>query len=167
MAARPVIWIIDTSSICEVRRGFTNEQKPQVFNGLTNLVSAGRLIYPSLVLEELERAAKGKAPDAQYMWAKANSSTATSQAACSLEEAKAVLAIVPTVLDPQKDSGADEADPYILAVAVRLREDDIDARIVTEERTDTPTKMSLNTAAGILGIPSLPLSGLAIAEKLL
>jgi hypothetical protein len=31
----------------------------------------------------------------------------------------------------------------------------IDARIVTQESRDTPAKMSLNTAAGILGIQRL------------
>jgi hypothetical protein len=45
----------------------------------------------------------------------------------------------------------------LLAVAVRLRSDGKDARIVTEETKDTPRKMSLRTAAGLLGVPSVPL----------
>lgn len=80
---------------------------------------------------------------------------------------KGILAVVPDILDEDKDSGAEEADPYVLAVALRMRAAGTDARIVTEERTDTPTKMSLNTAAGILGIPSLPLNGFVIAEKII
>jgi hypothetical protein len=79
------------------------------------------------------------------------------RASPSFEEVKEVLAAVPTVLDPDKDAGAEEADPYLLAVAVRLRAEGKDARLVTEEIRDTPKKMSLNTACGLVGVPSVPL----------
>ena len=75
----------------------------------------------------------------------------------SLELVKATLATVPKVLDPDKDMGAEEADPYVLAMAAHLRRESKDARIVTEENKDTPSKLSLRTAAGLLGIPSVPL----------
>ncbi len=78
---------------------------------------------------------------------------------------KEILAEVPQVLDPNKDAGADEADPYVLAVAQRLRQEGTDARVVTEERRDTNSKMSMNTAAGILGIPSVPLAAFLKVEK--
>jgi hypothetical protein len=78
-----------------------------------------------------------------------------------------VLAVVPDVLDPDKDSGAEEADPYVLALAFKLRTDGIDARIVTEESRDSPRNMSISTAAGILGIPSVPLRAVLGLETLL
>ena len=60
-----------------------------------------------------------------------------------------MLAAVPKVLDPEKDSGAEEADPYVLALAVNLRDEKKkNARIVTEGTRDLPTKISLRTAAG-------------------
>jgi hypothetical protein len=161
-----VVWVADTSSIIAVRRSFPNVVKARVFNRLTELVEADRLIFPTQVLQELERVADPNAPDDQYNWARANAQRAVSVASCSLEEVKAVLEIVPDILDIDKDVGVDEADPYILTVARRLRQSGVDARIVTEERKDSPTKMSLNTAAGILGIPSLPLAGLIVFEKL-
>jgi len=74
-----------------------------------------------------------------------------------LDEVKLILAVVPTVLDPDKDTGVEEADPYVLALAVRLRDGGSDARIVTEEKNDTLRKMSLRTAAGLVGVPSVPL----------
>jgi hypothetical protein len=58
----------------------------------------------------------------------------------------------------------DEADPYVLALAVRLRGGGHDARVVVQETKDTSKKLSLNTACGILGIPSVPLLGLLRAE---
>jgi hypothetical protein len=79
---------------------------------------------------------------------------------------KDVLAVVPEVLDPDKDTGAEEADPYLLAIATRLRGEGKDARVVTQETKDTPRKMSLNTACGLLGIPSVPLSAFLKFEKI-
>ena len=84
----------------------------------------------------------------------------------SLEEIKNVLGAVRTVLDPDKDTGVEEADPYILAVAVRLRAEGKDARMVTEEKKDTPRKMSLSTAAGFLGVPSVPLKAFLQFEEI-
>ena len=84
----------------------------------------------------------------------------------SFEEVKAVLAVVADVLDSAKESGVDEADPYVLALAARLRADGHDARVVVQEVKDTPRKLSLNTACGILGIPSVPLLGLLRAEAI-
>lgn len=114
------------------------------------------MVFPRQVLDELERAADPKSPDAQYKWAKENEATACERAA-SFEEVKEILHHVPTVLDPDKDSGAEEADPYVLAIAVQLRSEKLEARIVTEESKDYARKMSLRTASGLLGIPSVPL----------
>ena len=88
------------------------------------------------------------------------------RAKCDLEDVKSVLAQVPTVLDPEKESGVEEADAYVLAVAMRMRGDGVDARIVTQEKSDTPTKMSMSTAAGVLGIPCVPLKAFLTAESI-
>lgn len=118
------------------------------------------------VLKELERRADPDNPDAQYEWARRNSGTACAEATCALEEIALVLAQVPTVLDPDKDSGVEEADPYVLAVALRLKDGGVDGRVITEERHDTPAKMSINTAAGVLGLPSVPLRAFLTFERI-
>mgnify|MGYP001577184291 CR=1 FL=1 len=110
------VWILDTSSIIEIRRSVPNADRPAC------------------------------SPTVTY------------------DKVKAVLSQVADVLDPTKDSGADEADPYVLALAVSLREQSLDARVVTQETKDSPRKMSFNTASGLLGIPSVPLRGLLRAE---
>jgi Domain of unknown function (DUF4411) len=104
--------------------------------------------------------------DAQYQWAKTHEAKATERAP-SFDDIKNVLALVPKVLDPDKDSGAEEADPYLLALATLLRTKGLDARIVTQETKDTPKKMSLNTACGLLGIPSVPLAAFLQFERIL
>jgi uncharacterized protein DUF4411 len=163
-----VVWVFDTSSVCEIRREFQNTVKAAVFQRLSRMVSDGLLIYPPQVVDELERGAEDKTkPDAQLQWAKENAPNACYQADSGWDEIAEILAQVPTILDPDKDSGEEEADPYVLALAVRLRAAGIDARIVTQERKDIPTKMSLNTAAGLLGVPSVPLNGFVLKENIL
>jgi len=120
------------------------------------LVQREGVVYPKEVVDELRRVADPKAPDPQYLWAKQNEAKAC-QELVSLDEVKEVLAAVPKVLDPDKDMGVEEADPYVLALAIRLRGQGKDARIVTDEKNDYPRKMSLRTAAGLLGVPSVPL----------
>jgi len=152
--AKP-IWTIDTSSIIAIRR-LENKNKPKIFSRMEDLVREGRLVFPKEVVKELERAADPESPDEQYEWAARQESGACRNAP-SLELVKKVLSEVPKVLDPDKDTGAEEADPYVLAMASELRSKGFDARVVTEERKDTPGKMSLSTAAGVLGLASVPL----------
>jgi len=128
------------------------------------LVKAGRLRFPREVLDELKRdSADKRSPDRPRTWAQD-----VEAAACrdlpTFDEVRAVLAVVPDILDATKESGADEADPYVLALAMKLQGQAMDARVVTEETKNRPSKLSLNTACGILGIPSVPLLGLLRAE---
>jgi len=163
--ATAIIWVLDTSSIIEIRRSVAVDKRSALFAGLSSLVAADRILFPKQVVDELERAVDPNAPDAQYLWARQHADKANAQDP-SLQEVKEVLAVVPEVLDPDKDAGVEEADPYLLAVAERLRNDGKDARVVTQETKDTPRKMSLNTACGLLGIPSVPLAAFLQFEKL-
>jgi hypothetical protein len=62
---------------------------------------------------------------------------------------QAVLSAVPEVLDPEKD-GTEEADPYVLAMAVALQTAGNDVRVITEDVKATGAKMSLAGAAAFL-----------------
>jgi hypothetical protein len=166
MMPQDVVWAIDTSSVAEIRRSIENPKKQRVFTQMGVLVQDGRLIFPKQVVDELERVADPSSPDPQYAWAKQHQANVDARAP-ALEEIKDVLNAVPKVLDPDKDTGAEEADPYLLAMAVRLRAEGKDVRIVTEETKDTPRKMSLRTAAGLLGVPSVPLKAFLQFEKII
>jgi hypothetical protein len=61
---------------------------------------------------------------------------------------QAVLSAVPEVLDPQKD-GTEEADPYVLAMAVALQTAGNDVRVITEDVKATGAKMSLAGGRGL------------------
>ncbi len=89
-----IIWVIDTSSVIEIRRSVENPKKMHVFSRMATLVNGGRLVFPKQVVNELERAADRESPDAQYKWAKQNDAKAT-ECAPSLDEVKEVLRNVP------------------------------------------------------------------------
>lgn len=161
-----VTWVIDTSSVAEVRRSIENAKKPGVFLRMEILVNQSRLVYPKQVVDELERWADPGSPDPQYVWAKKNEAKATEYKP-TLDQVKEVLRVVPRVLDPDKDTGVEEADPYILALAVQLRVQSSEARIITEEKNDTPRKLSLRTAAGLMGVPSVPLRAFLEFENII
>ncbi len=149
------VWVIDTSSITEIRRQLPKPDQVTVYASLTTLATAGQLVFPVQVLKELERAANPKPgqPDRPLDWCKAVAGTAVSNP--SMDTLKEVLALVPEVLDPDKPRGAEEADPYILARAVELKRAGRDVTIITQDKIDKPRKLSLSSAAGILKLPDV------------
>jgi hypothetical protein len=148
-----VIWIIDSSSIVELKT-IPHTIRSQVTRALDALVAKGRLIYPRQVLEELKSYAPAKAlkNDLPYSWAKGHEATACHPNRL-LEEAKAILDAHPDLIEPDA-VGKDPADPYIIALAQKLRGNDRDARIVTNDIRQINNKVSVAAVAGLLGIPS-------------
>jgi len=153
------IWVFDTSGLIELN-GVPRGERPAILSKLTELAREGRLRMPKQVIDELQRGS-----DELVAWAKTVEAEAA-LGAPTFEEVQAVLAVVPDVLDPHKDSGADEADPYVLAMAVRLKATEADVRIVTQETRDKPGKTSLRTAAGILNQVTVPFMGFRRVEGL-
>lgn len=158
------IWVVDSSALIQIKSFVPYPLRQPLFESLTALVDQGRLVFPPHVLKELKRDS-AKYEDEACQWAKAVSGQACRHIV-PLEGVKEVLDVVPDVLDPMKDSPVEEADPYVLALAVLLRRDGLDARVVVQEVKDSPKKLSLNTACGILGVPSVPLLGLLRTERI-
>jgi hypothetical protein len=157
------VWVIDTSSILQVRReSWPARTRRRVFTDLTNFVTQGKLVFPAEVYGELDRGAaklSPGSPDEPLDWAKVNRTAATRHGN-NLDFVKRVLDKVSDVLDVNKTSGADEADPYVLGLALRLKEEGHEVTVVSEERKDRPDKTSINTACGLLRLYCVPLVGL-------
>lgn len=167
------LWVIDTSSILEIRRPnplkIPKARQPAVYTALTALVDEGVLVYPKQVLDELERqtaviAATGER-DLPYEWAKQNA-----EMACrfDVEHAKLreVLAVdgVEDLLDPDKP-GVEPADPYVLALAHQLR-DEYEPSVITEDRKNAPDKIGLASAVGLLHLPVVPIRAFLLTRKI-
>jgi len=105
------------------------------------------LTYPKQVVDELKRFAKGDLP---LLWANSNSGKVPLIPIPDLC-VKEVLQRVRHVLDTEKTK--EEADPYILALALALQREGYNATVVTEETVDTPLKMSMAMACTLLNLP--------------
>jgi rRNA maturation endonuclease Nob1 len=159
MADEPPAKVIvaDTSSLLEVRRAIVRPAHTRVLNALGALVAEGSLVFPKQVVEEVKRQKTLKQPDPIGDWIGEHGKHA-SRFGESLAVLKEVLAHaqVQRVFDPDKTTGVDEADPYVLALAVRLQREGAIVTVMTEDVTDTPRKLSLATACGFLRLVRLP-----------
>lgn len=153
MTVPTIFWVIDTSSIIAVRRLIPRTDQPAVFRRLDALVTSDSLVYPAQVIDELERYSDVSSgnPDLPFQWAKKNQVRATRYGP-QFEKVREVLAHpqVRNILDPDK-TGVEEADPYVLGLAMYLK-DQGDVTVITEERRDRPGKLSMNTACGLLRV---------------
>ena len=156
------IWVIDTSAILDIRRNILPAVNLQrVYRDLGSWVHRGALTYPPQVLGELQRGAdaiakKRTGGDPPLIWAKENETTACRFGLC-LQGARLVLKRVPNLIDPEKVSigGVDDADPYVIATAVAIREEGHVVTIVTEDFITTPQKTALADAAGLFLVPTV------------
>jgi hypothetical protein len=163
------IWVIDTGSVIEIRRGVPRVVRQKIIAELDSRAKTGQIIYPPELIGELERAAeeiknKGQ-PDQPLRWAKRHEANGTRYGHL-LDGAKAVLARVSNLIDPDKVSvdGTDDADPHVIALALYVQGEGHDARIITEDITTTPKKTALTDAAGLFGIGCVRFRTFLISE---
>ena len=150
-------FVIDTSSLIEVRRIVPKARVPAVLRALTRFVDVGELVFPAEVDDELDRFRKPGLEDPIGDWVAASKRRAT-RFGPQFEHLKTVLADPQArrVVDPEKD-GVDEADPHVLALALALREN-ADVVVIAQETKDRPDKLSIATACGVLRLVRLPVS---------
>ena len=163
------LWVIDTGSIIEIRRGVPKVVRGKVLTELDGRATAGHLIYPPEVVGELERAAeeiksKGQ-PDLPLAWAKKHEANGTRYGHL-LDDAKRVLARITNLIDPDKISidGTDDADPHVIALTLFVQAEGHEVRIITEDITTTPRKTAMTDAAGIFGIGCVRFRTFLISE---
>ena len=153
--ALPEIYVIDTSSIIEVRRVVPTSEQAKVFTALGKLVESGQLVYPVEVFKELAQKSNPSNPaDRPYQWAKKHQVQACRHGT-NHRALKAMLANpqLARIVDPAK-AGVDEADPYVLTLADQLRAKHA-VVVLSQERVDRPDKLSMASACGLLRIVCL------------
>ena len=153
------VYVIDTSSVIQVRPIMAQQTRARVTAAYARLIAlahTGVLRFPRGVIDEIKvgatKAAAG--PDPAYSWAVACESHAVPNHDVHAE-AKEVLKEVPDVLDASKTSTTDEADPYIIGLALKLCREGDRITVITEETRDSPYKTSMSSACGIMRIPSI------------
>ncbi|MFL5614852.1 MAG: DUF4411 family protein [Gemmatimonadaceae bacterium] len=154
-------WVVDTSSLIEVRQaGISPAKQAAVFQALTILAKAQRLVFPPQVRQELEWAEADHPSDRALAWVRSVREDAERFA--DLETVQRVLARAPQLIDPE--SKRDQADPYVIALALNA-ENLGGVSILSNDRVDrfdglgAPRKLSVATVAGLWDIPVVPLAG--------
>ena len=150
-----LIWVIDSCSLIELK-SVPHPIRPKVIAHLDTMAAAGGLTYPLQVLAELKSYAGGDAKvlaaDVPYQWARKHESTACHKDLL-MREAKIILTAHDDLIEKQS-SGKEPADPYVIALAQKLRDAGSDARIVTNDTRQINKKVSVAAVSGLLGIPS-------------
>ena len=120
-----------------------------------SVVDSDKLVYPKQVIDELDWY-KTKGYDRPLEWAKSNSTRATRHGELFAELSEVMNhPIANKVCDPNKSFGPEEADPYVLALALHLKASQKTVTVITEESKTTPNKLALNQACGALRIYSV------------
>lgn len=125
----------------------------QVFKRFTELVKQREMTFPKQVVDELTRFAEGDLPG---LWVQSAQKHHRFDDNPPLEVVKRVLSAARdrhlgrtrTVVDPMKTH--EDADPYVLAHAVLLKEEGHNVTVVTNDRHNTLTRLSMVTACQML-----------------
>src|SRR5262249_33849614 len=127
-----------------------------VYQKLIRAARAELLVFPKAVIAEIHvgptKAAKG--PDPASDWATACNAMAVANDEL-FTEVREVLAEVPDLLDVAKVSTVDEADPYVVGLALKRQREGNLVIVITEETKDSPVKTSMRSACGVMGLPTI------------
>lgn len=149
-------FVIDTSSLIAIREVIPTSERSKVISGIDRLFANGQLVFPNEVLEEL--APHARSPDPILECVKKHKDIAT-RFGTPWDQVGEVMRhpVASLVVDPEKTGGPDEADPYVLALALALRKK-ADVVVVTQEIRDRPGHVSMTSACGALRLIRQPLS---------
>lgn len=114
------MFVLDTSSLLDVRKVFGQADERRVFAVLTTLVKGGQIVYPAQVGEEILRG-REREPDAACRWIERTKPAAERRADYDL--VRRLLKVAPDLLDP--DIPHDQADPYVIALALAMRTEEL------------------------------------------
>jgi Domain of unknown function (DUF4411) len=150
------LWVIDTSSIIQIKQVVPRTDWKTVFGDLSNMVSTGSLVFPKQVVGELANYKVSRGYDRPYDWAKKNEQRATRHGELFAELTDVMShPIAKRVCDVSKAMGPEEADPYVLALAMHLKKDGQTVTVLAEESKSTPHKLAIGQACGALRLYSM------------
>ncbi len=169
-------WVIDTSSIIAVRRVFavtgqkraSRSLKKLVFANMKSLAEQQRLVYPSQVHRELKDAnSKSKSPHDDLPFEFVEDTKKIAMKTADFRYVQELMQDTGTrrMIDYEAED-KEEADPYVVAVALELRDQGVDVGVVTEERSDSLGRTSMNTVCGLKDLVCVPLRAFLHREKI-
>jgi len=143
------VWVLDTSAIVDFKALIALPDQWEAFKALEGSVTAGEIAMPRQVLAE---AGELTHPDLPGTWASGIRGQLQYPLDVAYEHVQRVMEAAGDVVDSSKTS--EDADPYVVALALQLRDAGLDAVVVTSDVVDRlPIKIAMTTACDRLGIP--------------
>jgi hypothetical protein len=136
----------------------SSAEKDKVYAALGRLVAEGTLLFPPQVCEELERFHdEDDREDRAYLWAKEHRDSAIGDLTIEqlFDSVRAVQSVVDNLVDYDKASPGEDADPYVVGLALHLAGEGRNVTVITEERNDLAHKTSMGSACALLSLPAL------------
>lgn len=161
------VFVIDSSGVIAPAKELLAQQSKQaiaqVYGVLEDLVDDERLFFPHQVFDEIEygfknaKQKKRKASDPPYQWCSVvREWAAPFKDAQVIDYVVEVLKRCPTLVDPDARKTPEVADPYVVGLALSLREQlSCNVVVITEDMRDKANVMSLQTACAVHGIHAL------------
>lgn len=158
------VWVADTCALIEVRRCVKTDDgkhvsaQKEVFAKLGKLVEIQRLVWPKEVHDELKignEKLKDPTQDLPFKFVEKHKDHGCKKTDLEVVSELMRDSLVKRVLDPNAED--DEADIYVLSLALALKRLQGDIGVLTQERKDLPRKCSVSTACGHLGIVCMPM----------
>lgn len=154
------VWVLDTSAIIAVKQHIPLAEQQRVYGALSQLLNLGQIAYPKQVLDELGRYAEEDLP---LQWANAHHNE-IQYTDPPWNLIQYVMQQAGDVVDPDKEQ--EDADPYVLAMALELQSRELNVAVVTEDRRDRPTHIAMATACQRLGLPSQRMTEFLAAQSI-
>jgi hypothetical protein len=136
------VWVLDASALIHFKKIAVGKQWA-AFKLLEEMVLLGSIAMPRLVIKE---ASEIMHPDMPGAWAAGVKDSLIHPLDPAVDPyVRNVMAVAGDVVDP--NSPDDDADPYVVALALELCASGYDAVVVTDDVVDRmPIKISLETA---------------------
>ena len=146
MTSSDIVWILDTSALVEAKSALSVADQWQTFKTLEDMVRDGAVAMPRLVIREISEIAH---PDLPGAWAPGVRDIQSHPLDPGWEHLQRVMAEAGDVVDANKPK--EDADPYVLALALHLQGEGHEVWVVTEDCVDR-NRIAVTTACGRLGI---------------
>jgi hypothetical protein len=125
------VWILDTSCLVETKLVISVSDQWKTFKLLEEMVRSGEIAMPRQVIREISDIDH---PDLPGAWAPGVRDVQCHPLDPSWDCVQRVMAEAGDVVDPNKTE--EDADPYVIALALHLQQAGLDVSVVTEDHVD-------------------------------
>lgn len=143
------VWLIDSSMLIHIKHVIPGSKQWTLFRLLESMVEEARIAYPKQVRIEMTQLAH---PDAPGVWAEGVFPAIKHPVSPDVVYMRQVMASpAARVVDPNKTK--EDADPYLIALALQLMASGLEVCVVTEDHLDTGVRIALTSACDICKVP--------------